>query len=300
MPLRAQTLDPTVADNPFLFQAKRRDLETGLVYYGRRYYSPGQGRFLGRDPIEEKGGRNLYAFCLNDSINKWDVNGELFDWLKSIFVDGGGGASSGGLWNSVANFFGFGNSASGGNGSNLAGVSLGSVSAGAVSNTGAADVIFGGSSSTANIPALGPAAPTKSAAQPGSLEVFVGLDGDLVGILGVEGAGGIVINLDKLSQSGIYGSIGPAAGANVGISVNAGFALRGVSGLSGNIDVNAGAVSPTVSFDTDGFNGLAIGYGPGAGLSVSATNTGKYTLSDFGADLKNVWNRLREGSGPEP
>jgi hypothetical protein len=42
---------------------------------GRRYYSPSQGRFLGRDPIEESGGLNLYGFVLNDPVNLWDYLG---------------------------------------------------------------------------------------------------------------------------------------------------------------------------------------------------------------------------------
>lgn len=42
---------------------------------GHRYYSPSQGRFLGRDPIEEKGGLHLYAFCLNNAISGYDVLG---------------------------------------------------------------------------------------------------------------------------------------------------------------------------------------------------------------------------------
>jgi hypothetical protein len=42
---------------------------------GRRYYSPSQGRFLGRDPIEESGGINLYGFCGNNAINRWDLLG---------------------------------------------------------------------------------------------------------------------------------------------------------------------------------------------------------------------------------
>ena len=41
---------------------KWRDRETGLVAYQRRFYSPGLGRWLSRDPIEERGGENLYAF----------------------------------------------------------------------------------------------------------------------------------------------------------------------------------------------------------------------------------------------
>jgi RHS repeat-associated protein len=57
-------------ENPFRFSTKFTDDETGFVYYGRRYYSPSQGRFLGRDRIEEGGGLNLYGFCTNDTINR--------------------------------------------------------------------------------------------------------------------------------------------------------------------------------------------------------------------------------------
>ncbi len=73
--LRCQTLDPTVADQPFRFSTKYYDAEAGLYYYGHRFYDPRNGRFLGRDPIEEKGGLHLYAFCTNDGINHWDVLG---------------------------------------------------------------------------------------------------------------------------------------------------------------------------------------------------------------------------------
>jgi RHS repeat-associated protein len=66
-------------ENPFRFSTKFTDDETGLVYYGRRYYSPSQGRFLGRDRIEEAGGLNLYAFCRNDAINRWDFLGYYAD-----------------------------------------------------------------------------------------------------------------------------------------------------------------------------------------------------------------------------
>ena len=48
---------------------------SGVRYYGFRYYSPGQGRFLNRDPIEEAGGLNLYAFVGNDPVNRWDYLG---------------------------------------------------------------------------------------------------------------------------------------------------------------------------------------------------------------------------------
>jgi RHS repeat-associated protein len=48
---------------------------TGLRYYGRRYYNPTLGRWLGRDPIEEKGGLHLYGFVRNNPINRWDYLG---------------------------------------------------------------------------------------------------------------------------------------------------------------------------------------------------------------------------------
>lgn len=65
-------------ENAFRFSTKFTDDETGLVYYGRRYYSPSQGRFLGRDPIEEQGGLNLYGFVGNNPVSLWDILGMAF------------------------------------------------------------------------------------------------------------------------------------------------------------------------------------------------------------------------------
>ena len=61
--------------NPFRFSTKYTDDETGLLYYGYRYYSPKDGRWLSKDPIGEAGGINLYAFCENDPVNVIDRNG---------------------------------------------------------------------------------------------------------------------------------------------------------------------------------------------------------------------------------
>jgi RHS repeat-associated protein len=49
----------------------------GLYYYGYRFYSPGLGRWINRDPIQEAGGINIYAFVGNQSINQIDENGLL-------------------------------------------------------------------------------------------------------------------------------------------------------------------------------------------------------------------------------
>ena len=57
------------------FSAKYFDAETGLYYYGYRFYHPVLMRWLTRDPIEERGGRNLYAFCDNGMPRKFDALG---------------------------------------------------------------------------------------------------------------------------------------------------------------------------------------------------------------------------------
>lgn len=40
------------------------------------YYSPDVGRWMTRDPLEEKGGLNLHAFCENDPVNSVDPLGK--------------------------------------------------------------------------------------------------------------------------------------------------------------------------------------------------------------------------------
>ena len=60
---------------PFQFSTKWTDEETGLIYYGHRYYDPKHGRWLSRDPIGEGGGVNLYGFVGNDGVNRSDYLG---------------------------------------------------------------------------------------------------------------------------------------------------------------------------------------------------------------------------------
>ena len=59
----------------FRYSTKYVDLESGLVYYGYRYYLPSLGRWLNRDPIEEQGGLNLYSFCANNAVCSFDELG---------------------------------------------------------------------------------------------------------------------------------------------------------------------------------------------------------------------------------
>jgi RHS repeat-associated protein len=68
---------PMAKLNPFRFSTKYCDDETDLVYYGYRYYNPSTGRWPSRDPMEERGGLNLYEFVLNSPVNYVDLLGLL-------------------------------------------------------------------------------------------------------------------------------------------------------------------------------------------------------------------------------
>ncbi|HEY4302309.1 MAG TPA: RHS repeat-associated core domain-containing protein [Candidatus Didemnitutus sp.] len=99
------TSDTVMADNAIRFSSKFTDLESGLVYYGNRYYNPKLGRFVNRDPIEESGSVNLYAFCGNNGIDRSDILGnnsiplvgEAADGHLSGFTSSGGGNASNGI-----------------------------------------------------------------------------------------------------------------------------------------------------------------------------------------------------------
>jgi RHS repeat-associated protein len=47
----------------------------GVTVYGYRHYTPKTGQFLGRDPIGENGGMNLYGFVGNDGVDSIDSYG---------------------------------------------------------------------------------------------------------------------------------------------------------------------------------------------------------------------------------
>ena len=86
--------------NPIRFSTQYTDDETGLVYYGFRFYDPSKGRFLTRDPIGEAGGLNLYRFVGNDPVGRvdvWGLSGDGFEheWQYADFIKGGQYANEG-------------------------------------------------------------------------------------------------------------------------------------------------------------------------------------------------------------
>ena len=62
-------------ENPYRFSTKELHGPSGLYDYGFRFYSPGMGRWMNRDPLEEAGGVNLYAMVGNNPVNSTDAYG---------------------------------------------------------------------------------------------------------------------------------------------------------------------------------------------------------------------------------
>jgi RHS repeat-associated protein len=78
----------------YKYCGKEQDEETGLYYYGARYYAPWLCRFTSVDPKSlEYIHQSSYVFADNNPVVKYDVNGEgtekgglnLFIWIKSLF-----------------------------------------------------------------------------------------------------------------------------------------------------------------------------------------------------------------------
>ncbi|QUM86395.1 RHS repeat-associated core domain-containing protein [Moritella sp. 28] len=63
------------SQQPFGYSTKRSDFTSGLVYFGYRFYMPNMGRWLNRDPLQEQGGINLYAYVNGDPMGYVDPDG---------------------------------------------------------------------------------------------------------------------------------------------------------------------------------------------------------------------------------
>ncbi len=68
-------------NTPFLFNGKELDEETGLCYYGARYYNPRISLWYGVDPLAEKHpDKTPYHYCSNNPIMRIDPDG-LTDFI---------------------------------------------------------------------------------------------------------------------------------------------------------------------------------------------------------------------------
>lgn len=78
-----------VHDLHFWFSTKYFDEETGLYYYGNRFFAPFAKRFINFDPAGEDGGVNLYGMCGNDMLDSIDPFGLKMVKLDSLGKNGG-------------------------------------------------------------------------------------------------------------------------------------------------------------------------------------------------------------------
>ena len=91
---RGYTTNTDLADsNPIRYRSYYYDKDTGLYYLNARYYNPEWRRFISPDDtayldIESANGLNLYAYCGNDPINRYDPSGCAWDTVLDIISIG--------------------------------------------------------------------------------------------------------------------------------------------------------------------------------------------------------------------
>ena len=70
--------------NPLRYRGYVYDTETGFYYLQSRYYDPAICRFLNADAFASTGqgilGNNMFAYCLNNPVNRLDVSGSISIW----------------------------------------------------------------------------------------------------------------------------------------------------------------------------------------------------------------------------
>jgi RHS repeat-associated protein len=65
----------TGTDIKYGFTGKENDADTGLTYFGARFYDPEIGRFITQDPAKD--GLNWYAYCYNNPLGYVDPDGHM-------------------------------------------------------------------------------------------------------------------------------------------------------------------------------------------------------------------------------
>ena len=80
---------------PSRFTGKERDAESGLDYFGARYYASTMGRFLSPDwsakvmpvpyaKLDNPQTLNLYAYVGNNPLSMTDPDGHVWEWLQRL------------------------------------------------------------------------------------------------------------------------------------------------------------------------------------------------------------------------
>jgi RHS repeat-associated protein len=77
-----------VWNTPYLFNAKELDEETGLYYYGARYYDARTSVWLSTDPLQEKYPNvSTYVYCVQNPVKFVDPDGEEPDRNKAGTIE---------------------------------------------------------------------------------------------------------------------------------------------------------------------------------------------------------------------
>jgi RHS repeat-associated protein len=76
---------PLASANTYRFSSKEWNDKPGTYYYLYRFYDPMLQRWLNRDPIQERGRFNLYAFISNVAVNAIDAFG-LCDQVPNLLA----------------------------------------------------------------------------------------------------------------------------------------------------------------------------------------------------------------------
>ena len=71
----AKINDQNISQKKYRFNGKEKDDETGLYYYGARYYAPWLCRWVSADPENGGDGLNLYHFCHQNPVCNIDPDG---------------------------------------------------------------------------------------------------------------------------------------------------------------------------------------------------------------------------------
>lgn len=67
-------------NTPYKFNGKELDEETGMYYYGARYYNPRLSLWLGTDPMQDKyPGISTYCYTMGNPVNSLDPDGRHTD-----------------------------------------------------------------------------------------------------------------------------------------------------------------------------------------------------------------------------
>ena len=239
---------------PYKFTAKEQDSETGLYYYGARYMDPKLGRFVSVDPILSD------YLPENTKISKNEDSSQLnyVDQSSVNLVTSKLEKESENMMNKLKGKYG-------------------------VYRSTNIDMYRYASNN-----------PLTIRDSDGRADFFLGVSGEACFGGGGTGGYGIVADTTDVGNSGFYVSGGVAAGFNQGFSINVGATFRSIEGTGVSTDFNLGSISVSLLADNKGFNGVAIGPGVGAGISITGTKTDVLSAKKVASTLLNF---VQEVSG---